>query len=173
MLSGRSVKSLSLHKEKCPQERILKDKQKPQEASDTATSGQPPAAANASSGAAAPTPQDVSPFACLSSTMGWDTFHMVHVLWIGMVDTAGKPAERDWGLQVHAKLSVWLFVCCCFHLRKCWCTAITHSLTYMPWHVWVVLWHVWVVLWHMHDGREQWHLSMWHQQHHMLRLQCH
>ena len=83
------------------QEEVLKDKQKPKEkaeALDTATYGQ--AAAAAQQDADASKPAEGSPFACLSSTMGWETFHMVHVLWIGMVDTAGKPADNDWELQV-------------------------------------------------------------------------
>ena len=41
-----------------------------------------------------------SPFACVSAIMGWDTFHMVHVLWIGLVDLPGKAPEKDWDLQV-------------------------------------------------------------------------
>lgn len=83
------------------QDKKLKEKQTPKEASDTATSGQPPAATDKGEDTPSATSQDVSPFACLSATMGWETFHMVHVLWIGMVDTAGKPAEKDWQLQVH------------------------------------------------------------------------
>lgn len=41
-----------------------------------------------------------SPFACVSAIMGWETFHMVHVLWIGLVDMPGKAPEKDWDLQV-------------------------------------------------------------------------
>ena len=41
-----------------------------------------------------------SPFACVSAILGWDTFHMVHVLWIGLVDLPGKAPEKDWELQV-------------------------------------------------------------------------
>ena len=96
------------------QEKVLKEKQKPKEpkeASDTATSGQSSAAADKSDDPITAAPQDVSPFACLSSTMGWETFHMVHVLWIGMVDTAGKPAEKDWELQV----CCWTNTSCSYH----------------------------------------------------------
>ena len=100
------------------QEKILKEKQKPKEpkeASDTATSGQPSAAADKGDVPITATPQDVSPFACLSSTMGWETFHMVHVLWIGMVDTAGKPAEKDWELQVCSHDPYKLFMALILH----------------------------------------------------------
>lgn len=41
-----------------------------------------------------------SPFACVSAIMGWETFHMVHVLWIGLVDMPGKAPEKDWAMQV-------------------------------------------------------------------------
>lgn len=48
-----------------------------------------------------------SPFACVSAIMGWETFHMVHVLWIGLVDMPGKAPEKDWDLQVS--------LCCLLH----------------------------------------------------------
>ena len=41
-----------------------------------------------------------SPFACVSAILGWETFHMVHVLWIGLVDMPGKAPEKDWEMQV-------------------------------------------------------------------------
>lgn len=41
-----------------------------------------------------------SPFACVSAILGWETFHMVHVLWIGLVDLPGKAPEKDWEMQV-------------------------------------------------------------------------
>ncbi|KAL3161372.1 hypothetical protein ABBQ32_010265 [Trebouxia sp. C0010 RCD-2024] len=40
-----------------------------------------------------------SPFACVSAILGWETFHMVHVLWIGLVDLPGKAPEKDWEMQ--------------------------------------------------------------------------
>ncbi|KAA6419916.1 MAG: hypothetical protein FRX49_10106 [Trebouxia sp. A1-2] len=46
-----------------------------------------------------------SPFACVSAIMGWETFHMVHVLWIGLVDMPGKAPEKDWGMQ-HESLAL-------------------------------------------------------------------
>lgn len=41
-----------------------------------------------------------SAFACVSAILGWETFHMVHVLWIGLVDLPGKAPEKDWEMQV-------------------------------------------------------------------------
>lgn len=41
-----------------------------------------------------------SPFACMSTILGWETFHMVHVLWIGLIDLPGKAPEKDWDMQV-------------------------------------------------------------------------
>ena len=41
-----------------------------------------------------------SPFACVSAILGWETFHMVHVLWIGLIDLPGKAPEKDWEMQV-------------------------------------------------------------------------
>lgn len=70
-------------------------------AADTATSAEPAAGDRAGASKS----EETSPFACLHATMGWDTFHMVHVLWIGLVDTGGKPAEKDWELQVLGQAS--------------------------------------------------------------------
>ncbi|KAL0032107.1 hypothetical protein WJX77_005423 [Trebouxia sp. C0004] len=46
-----------------------------------------------------------SPFACVSAIMGWETFQMVHVLWIGLVDMPGKAPEKDWDMQ-HESLAL-------------------------------------------------------------------
>ena len=43
-----------------------------------------------------------SPFACVSAILGWETFHMVHVLWVGLIDLPGKAPEKDWEMQVGA-----------------------------------------------------------------------
>ena len=95
---------------------------------DTATSSHaPPAAAGASDaaavlapdGAASNSPAGLAPgaeanldgarrsegeggsaFSCVSAIMGWETFHVVHVLWIGLVDLPGKAPEKDWEMQV-------------------------------------------------------------------------
>lgn len=42
---------------------------------------------------------EVSPFAAISATMGWETFHMVHVLWIAMAELPAKAADKDWDMQ--------------------------------------------------------------------------
>lgn len=41
-----------------------------------------------------------SPFACLSATMGWETFRMVHILWINQLEVPPKSDAKDWALQV-------------------------------------------------------------------------
>ena len=41
-----------------------------------------------------------SPFAAVASIMRWETFHMVQVLWMGVIDLPVTAAEKDWGLQV-------------------------------------------------------------------------
>jgi hypothetical protein len=57
---------------------------------------------NADDGAAPPQP---SPFACLGATMGWETFRMVHILWLSQLDVPPKSDAKDWALQVrHAYL---------------------------------------------------------------------
>lgn len=32
--------------------------------------------------------------------MGYDTFHLVHTLWLGVVDLPNNSSEKDWDLQV-------------------------------------------------------------------------
>lgn len=44
--------------------------------------------------------EETSPFATIAATMGWDTFHLVHSLWLSIVDLPNKSPEKDWGLQV-------------------------------------------------------------------------
>ena len=52
-----------------------------------------------------PPPPPPSPFACLSATMGWETFRMVHILWIGQLEVPAKSDAKDWELQAsHAAL---------------------------------------------------------------------
>ena len=57
----------------------------------------------AGEGAAAPPPaasdEAPSPFAAISATMGWETFHMVQMLWLGAADTPPRAPEKDWELQ--------------------------------------------------------------------------
>ena len=32
--------------------------------------------------------------------MGYDTFHLVQMLWLGVIDLPTNSSEKDWGLQV-------------------------------------------------------------------------
>jgi hypothetical protein len=41
-----------------------------------------------------------SPFASISTTMGWETFHMVQVLWLNGIDLPASSKEKDWEIQV-------------------------------------------------------------------------
>ena len=41
-----------------------------------------------------------SPFAAVAAIMRWETFHMVQVLWMSVIDLPVSAAEKDWGLQV-------------------------------------------------------------------------
>lgn len=52
--------------------------------------------------AAAAQADDDSPFACISATMGYDTFHLVQMLWLGVIDLPTNSSEKDWDLQVRA-----------------------------------------------------------------------
>ena len=132
------------------QEKALKQKQdakKPHQPlasnSDTATSSHTAAAAGATHGAdpggAVPSSpaaleaeaSDSSPFACVSAIMGWETFHMVHVLWIGLVDLPGKAPEKDWDLQVSLTLH-------CRHTQPCHASGLSLSIVGIL-HV-VVIW---------------------------------
>ena len=36
----------------------------------------------------------------IAATMGWETFHMVQVLWLGIIDLPVNAPEKDWDLQV-------------------------------------------------------------------------
>ncbi|KAK9842310.1 hypothetical protein WJX81_005935 [Elliptochloris bilobata] len=46
-----------------------------------------------------------SPFAAISATMGWETFFMVQMLWLGAADLPPRAPEKDWELQ-HASLAL-------------------------------------------------------------------
>ena len=41
-----------------------------------------------------------SPFAAVAAIMCWEAFHMVQVLWMGVIDLPVSAAEKDWTLQV-------------------------------------------------------------------------
>jgi timeless len=64
-------------------------------------------AAEGAEAAAAAAPEDgaASPFACLSATLGWETFHLVQVTWVLASDAEAKGAtqkdrpDKAWGLQ--------------------------------------------------------------------------
>ena len=49
-----------------------------------------------------PKDDEPSPFACISATMGWETFHLVHMLWLSQLDIPDKSDTKDWELQVRA-----------------------------------------------------------------------
>ncbi|KAK9804992.1 hypothetical protein WJX73_009460 [Symbiochloris irregularis] len=51
------------------------------------------------------TPDQASPFVAISATMGWETFHLVQVLWLGIIDLPLNSPEKDWELQ-HAALAL-------------------------------------------------------------------
>lgn len=46
-----------------------------------------------------------SPYAAISATMGWETFHLVQSLWLRMIDLPPKAPEKDWELQVRPPAS--------------------------------------------------------------------
>ena len=41
-----------------------------------------------------------SPFAAISATMGWETFRLVQMLWLQVIDLPPSSKEKDWELQV-------------------------------------------------------------------------
>lgn len=43
--------------------------------------------------------EEESPFAAISATMGWETFHMVQALWLNAVDLPPNSQDKDWNLQ--------------------------------------------------------------------------
>ena len=61
----------------------------------------------AEGGDADPTPSllapALSPFACISATMGYGTFHMLQTLWLGVIDLPTNSSEKDWDLQVRRR----------------------------------------------------------------------
>ena len=48
--------------------------------------------------AAADAEEESLPFAAISATMGWETFHMVQTIWLSVIDT--NPKIKDWEIQV-------------------------------------------------------------------------
>ena len=49
--------------------------------------------------------QQASPFAAISATMGWETFHLVQLLWLQVIDLPPNSKEKDWELQVYKSYS--------------------------------------------------------------------
>ena len=41
-----------------------------------------------------------SPFGCIGATMDWETFHMVHILWLSSIETVATSPDKDWELEV-------------------------------------------------------------------------
>ena len=48
-------------------------------------------------------PAGASPYASISATLGWETFHMVHTLWLGLMELPVKAPDKDWDMQVRSK----------------------------------------------------------------------
>ncbi len=71
---------------------------KPQK--EKATSGQEGSALEPTAGGSAAGQDQLSPFAGVSSTMGWETFHLVQTLWMGQIDVPTKSDQKNWELQV-------------------------------------------------------------------------
>lgn len=56
--------------------------------------------AQPSGGSAHEKEEGVSPFVAISATMGWETFYMVHTLWLSIIDLPPNSIEKDWEMQV-------------------------------------------------------------------------
>ena len=48
-------------------------------------------------------PAGTSPYASISATLGWETFHMVHTLWLGLMELPVKAPDKDWDMQVSSR----------------------------------------------------------------------
>lgn len=57
-----------------------------------------------------------SPFVAIAATMGWETFHLVQVLWLGIIDLPVNSPEKDWQLQVGQHPESWQ--ACLAHIVK-------------------------------------------------------
>ena len=60
-----------------------------------------------------------SPFVAISATMGWETFHLVQVLWLGIIDLPLNAPEKDWELQVALSLNTLLLLCLSPSILRC------------------------------------------------------
>jgi len=63
------------------------------------------AAGDAAEPAPAGGPEGGSPFAVISATMGWETFFLVQMLWLGASDLPVRAPEKDWPLQARGPAS--------------------------------------------------------------------
>lgn len=54
--------------------------------------------------AAADAEEESSPFAAISATMGWETFHMVQTIWLSVIDA--NPKIKDWEIQVKSPTKI-------------------------------------------------------------------
>ena len=48
-------------------------------------------------------PAGASPYASISATLGWETFHLVHTLWLGLMELPVKAPDKDWDMQVSSR----------------------------------------------------------------------
>ena len=65
-----------------------------------------------------------SPFAAISATMGWETFHMVHTIWLGIIDLPPNSKEKDWELQVKSRAVMG----CCGTINNGFCIVLLSYL---------------------------------------------
>ncbi len=47
---------------------------------------------------------ETSPFASISATMGWETFHLVQSVWLVTIDLPAAALESKWDLQARHPL---------------------------------------------------------------------
>ena len=63
-----------------------------------------------------------SPFACISATMGYSTFHMLQTLWLGVIDLPTNSSEKDWDLQARYR---------CLCQRRCLISAADPAIEHV------------------------------------------
>eukprot|EP00891_Asterochloris_glomerata_P008793 jgi/Astpho2/8793/Aster-05348 len=71
------------------------------DATSKAVAEQQPGLAEADGGGPSPDKEQngASPYASISATLGWETFHMVHTLWLGLMELPVKAPDKDWDMQ--------------------------------------------------------------------------
>lgn len=55
-------------------------------------------------------PESVSPFGCISATLGWETIQLLLVLWQNLISIPTNASSKDWELQVCRVLFFPLFI---------------------------------------------------------------